>query len=205
MKDKKAKNLEQKKLKKDDAAKQQNERKKSEAKAYNNPLIIAANIVQQMHKSSEIDFSGLYDDMYHQVEKLENGDSFRMEAMLLTQAHALQAIFIKASSNLASAQYLNGLRIWGTLAMKAQNQCRQTLATLADIRNPKPSATFIKQQNNALNQQVNNAETKTLENFEKPTNELLSEVNHEALDGRGTFAASSANKALEAVGAVNRG
>lgn len=41
-------------------------------------------------------------------------------------------------------------------ALKAQNQCRQTLAALAEIKNPRRT-TLIGQQNNATNQQVNNA------------------------------------------------
>ncbi|MGH8646968.1 MAG: hypothetical protein ACREX4_21935 [Gammaproteobacteria bacterium] len=60
------------------------------------------------------------------------------------------------------------------LALKAQNQCRQTLAALAEIKNPRRT-TFIGQQNNATNQQVNNVggPSETRKNPETRENELL--------------------------------
>jgi hypothetical protein len=64
---------------------------------------------------------------------------------LTAQAYALQAIFEKASLQIARSESLGALQGWAVLAMKAQGQCRQTLATIADIRNPKATA-FIKQQ-----------------------------------------------------------
>lgn len=45
-------------------------------------------------------------------------------------------------------------------ALKAQEQARRTLQTLAEIKNPKPSAVFIK---NAIAQQVNQLTVKTEE------------------------------------------
>lgn len=79
----------------------------------------------------------------------------RVEAMLLGQAHALQSMFAdlayraKHQTGLAAIQTIIGL------ALKAQSQCRATLQTLSDVKNPK-QATFIKQANIASQQQVNN-------------------------------------------------
>jgi hypothetical protein len=53
---------------------------------------------------------------------------------------------------MATAERLEQIQVYGHLALKAQNQCRATLATLADIKNPQAVA-FIK--NTATNQQVN--------------------------------------------------
>jgi hypothetical protein len=43
----------------------------------------------------------------------------------------------------------------GIIALKAQNKSRQTLVTLIEFKNP-TKTTFIRQQNNAISQQVNN-------------------------------------------------
>jgi hypothetical protein len=89
------------------------------------------------------------------------------------------------------------------LALKAQSQCRATLKCLADIKNPAPLA-FVKQANIAHNQQVNNAaEQSHPEKTENQQNELLTEKHGETLDTYGASAASGADPALQAVGAVN--
>lgn len=159
-----------------------------------------------MFSGNEVDFSDLYQDLKRQSEQLAKGDISQLETMLLNQAYALQALFLRASLKVANAEYLNNLQVWGTLALKAQNQCRQTLATLADMRNPKPKTTFIKQQNNAVNQQVNNGlceNSKIIE--ESGQNELLSGATYEALDNRRTQAASAINPPLKALETINRG
>ena len=92
------------------------------------------------------------------------------------------------------------------LAFKAQNQCRATLETLAEIKNPKPTA-FIKQQNIGVNQQVNNdAAPLAHGKIKNQPNELLTEGLHHGttLDSGRAGAAIGANQELEAVGAVNR-
>ncbi|MGH8608246.1 MAG: hypothetical protein ACREX9_12750 [Gammaproteobacteria bacterium] len=47
------------------------------------------------------------------------------------------------------AQYLNQHQTYMLLALKAQNQCRQTLAALAEIKNPRRT-TFVGQQNTEI-------------------------------------------------------
>lgn len=180
-------------VKKSDAA----ERNKLIAQACNSPLISSSKIVYTMQGNAEIKVIDVASDMGEQVGFL-NGDSIKpIEKMLMTQAYALQAIFEKASLQIARSDTVGALQAWGVLAMKAQGQCRQTLATIADIRNPKPTA-FIKQQNNAITQQVNNAGEPQKE-FEISANELLSEVKYEALDIRRTCAPVPVNTTMEAV------
>ena len=115
----------------------------------------------------------------------------------MTQAHTLDCLFHKMTSKAARADYIPNIQIYFEIAMKAQKQCRQTLSALVDIKHPR-RATFVKQQNNAINQQINN--DSDFENFqEKPANELLTEVKHETVDTRGTLKASRADKELAAV------
>ena len=85
----------------------------------------------------------------------------RAEAMLYGQAHALQAIFMNLSRRAASQEYLKQWEAYLRMAMKAQNQCRMILETLATIKNP--PVVFARQANinNGGQQQVNNTSTPT--------------------------------------------
>jgi hypothetical protein len=90
------------------------------------------------------------------AEKLQGGDLSRCEAMLFGQAHALQSIFMNLARRATSQEYLKQWEAYLRMAMKAQNQCRMTLETLATIKNP--PVVYAKQANinNGGQQQVNN-------------------------------------------------
>ena len=96
-----------------------------------------------------------------QEKLLEVGDVTSLENMLLSQTHVLNAVFSNMVSHLSSADTLKKLDTYGRLALKAQNQTRQTISTLAEIKGIKKT-TFIHQLNNAQNQQVNNGAEKKL-------------------------------------------
>jgi len=103
----------------------------------------------------EIDLWALASELNNQTKVLTDGDLLCAEAMLIEQASSLNAMFNTLARKCAKSDYLDQMEVSGRLALKAQNQCRATLATLAEIKNPK-RATFIKQQNHAVNQQINN-------------------------------------------------
>jgi hypothetical protein len=96
-----------------------------------------------------------------------------------------------------NAEYLSGLQVNSKIALKAQNQCRQTLAALAEIKNPKRT-TFIK--NAAQNQQINYNQNSEKNNQNK-SNELLTCNNYAPMDITGTATASTVNQEMETVGA----
>ena len=58
-----------------------------------------------------------------------------------------------------NCEFLNGTEIYSNMAFNAQKQCRQTLLALHEVQHPRRT-TFVNQQNNAINQQVNNNSTK---------------------------------------------
>jgi hypothetical protein len=96
------------------------------------------------------------------------------------------------------------------MALKAQNQCRMTLETLAAIKNP--PMVFAKQANinqGNGNQQVNNgmpAPASRTEKIINQQNELLEEQHGgETLDTRTTGATIHENPAMAAVETVHRG
>ena len=86
------------------------------------------------------------------------------------------------------------------VALKAQNQCRMTLETLAALKNPAP--TVIAKQANITTgpQQVNNA-LSALEKQLMP-NELLEAQNGQRMDPRAPSKAGSTHPVVEAVGTL---
>ncbi|MBM7062829.1 hypothetical protein JQX08_19110 [Pseudomonas sp. UL073] len=88
------------------------------------------------------------------------------------------------------------------LALKAQNQSRATLQTLADLKTPKQIA-FVKQANVGNQIQVNNGTQKQpacARKTKRAQNELL-EVGHEQrLDTRAKGATGSVDSEMETVG-----
>ena len=144
-----------------------------------------------------------------QIKLSNQGDLSRSEALLTVQAHTLDAIFHKiARVAAANLEYVDHFETLLRLALKAQSQCRSTIETLAEIKNPSHVA-FVKQANIANGpQQVNN------DRFESCTrapareinsrqNKLLEQTNGERLDFRAEGEAGETHTSLETVGAVN--
>jgi hypothetical protein len=111
-----------------------------------------------------------------QIKEIGTGNLQAAEASLLAQANTLDLIFNGLVRKAAQSDTLVKYEMFMRLALKAQSQCRASLATLAEIKHPRTTA-FIRQQNVGLNQQVNNGVvTSTPEKIVNPTNELLMEV-----------------------------
>lgn len=108
----------------------------------------------------ETNLTESYAALERQITSIKSGDLSEVERKLIAQADTLDAIFYdmarRAASN--SGQYLEPMEIYMRLALKAQSQCRATLETLANIKNP--PIVFAKQANIAAGpQQVNNGAT----------------------------------------------
>ncbi len=122
----------------------------------------------------EIDLGTLTYCLEKQNEKLVNGNLERIEQMLLSQAHTLDAIANNLFRRAKVQDYMSNLESFLRLGLRAQNQCRSTLEALIRAMNPQ---THLSQTNIAHNQQVNNA----LGN-QNPPNELMEKTNGEWLD-----------------------
>lgn len=134
----------------------------------------------------KIDCLALDKKFKEHTEAIQSGDLKQIEAALYSHAIILQDYFSRTLKIASVATQFNHIKLLGELALKAQNQCRVTLATLADIKHPKRT-TFIKQQNNAINQQVNNSQQlENSQNFSSVKNELLKEQHYETLDSKRT-------------------
>ncbi|MDD2722351.1 MAG: hypothetical protein PHH47_13695 [Gallionella sp.] len=178
------------------------------AKVVMMPEASAAAVIQPFAKGSfgDANIPLLLDELRDRTGKLHAGDLKHCETMLLGQAEALQAIFVSLARRASNQQYLKQYETYLRLALKAQNQSRMTLETLATMKNP---PVVIARQANIANgpQQVNNgvpiapAHTQETQNEQ---NELLEANYGKRLDTRAPETASGANQALEAVGTLHR-
>ena len=114
-----------------------------------------------------------------QAEAIRGGDLTQIESMLFNQAVALQSMFADLASSAAKEKTLTGIQILTQLALRAQSGSRATLQTLAEVKNPRQVA-FVKQMNQAQNQQVNNGVPIAShgKKSDRAPNELLVEESH---------------------------
>jgi len=176
------------------------------AQTYLRPTVQAASTVRAFNKakdSSGPDLMALIDELGRQVQAANDGDLRRAEAMLIAQAHALDAIFGTLARRAAAQDYLPQFQAFLQLALKAQAQSRATLQTLVEVKYPRQTQ-FVRQQNVAVNQQVNNGNDSRARAIESEQSKLLEAKDGERLDTAATSAASSADPHLATVGQVNR-
>ncbi len=169
-------------------------------------------------KLPEVETEAFIDELAAQGKAVVAGDLGRGEAMLCAQAHTLDAIFNamaeRARRNMG--EHMPAADAYMRLALRAQNQCRATWETLAEIKNPRAVA-FVRQANISNGpQQVNNgaapdtghnasARPHTRPQETGNTQSKLLEAAHgERMDTRATRKAGGANPQLETVGAINR-
>ena len=167
------------------------------AKKLTRPEVQASLTIQKLHPINDV--NALTKILSQQTADVIGGNMTRAEAMLLSQAHTLDALFnslvVKGLDQTHMPQYESFLR----LAYKAQSQCRSTLQTLSDIKNP--SVVYARQSNITNgNQQINNGvPAPRMQENKNYSNELLTELPNEVLDNRRTVEAITVNSELAAV------
>ncbi|MCA3269987.1 MAG: hypothetical protein INF44_06540 [Thalassospira sp.] len=151
---------------------------------------------------SELGLTEAIKNVNEQTDKVRSGDLSAAETMLFAQAMALDAMYSELARRacLHMGEHLPFMEAYLRLAFKAQSQCRTTLEALAEIKNPRQPATFVKQQNLAHNQQVNNTIHAGAGNLEKTTNELLEASLDTRMDSGTQSQTSGSNPTLETVG-----
>lgn len=178
------------------------------ARVMSQPEVRAASVLQLLEGNS-LDLDALVVEMQNQVTKVHSGSMERGEAMLIAQAHTLDALFSNlARRSVANMHAGNGEAAdrYMRFALKAQSQCRTTVETLAEIKNPRPVA-FVKQANISNGpQQVNNGIPAPAHAGEiiNQSNELSGEPHELLPDTRASQAESRINQEVEAVGEIHR-
>ena len=161
------------------------------------------------------DLMTLVDGLNDTFKEVRAGDMQTMEAMLISQATALQTIFTSLARKAQSQEYMKHYESFLGLALKAQAQSRATISALVDLKHPR-QAMFVKQANIANGaQQVNNGTAQQgqgehhahAKENQTPQNKLL-EVEHGQqgirMDARTAKKAKRGHQAVEAVETVHR-
>ena len=175
------------------------------AQMLTSPEVAACRIqraMQPKNLADEIDVPGLLATLRGHGTAVNAGDLSRAEAMLMNQADALQAIFVNLTERGLRREYLVHMEAFMRLALKAQSQCRATLQTLAEVKNP--PVVYARQANVTTGpQQINNGvdPTRARENRNTP-NQLLGAKNELRQDTRASGSAVKDGPPLEAVGAI---
>jgi hypothetical protein len=174
------------------------------------PSIQATSTIKRWsHVVGDLDVNCLIAELRQQAETASNGNLKRQEATLAIQVHTLDTIFnelARRSWANVDGGYVEAGERYMRLALKAQSQCRTTIETLYEMKNPKPVA-FVQQANIATGpQQVNNAPNGVparAEKVENLQNKLLEQSNGNQLDGITQSGTIGSDPAMATVGAVN--
>lgn len=154
----------------------------------------------------EIDLEELTHCMLEQAQAINNGDMAQVEVMLMSQATSLQTLYARLIEKGMTQEFLPQFEAHMKLALRAQNQCRTTLQTLADIKNP--PVLYAKQANIANGpQQVNNGNAVPSRGREIPNvkTQLLSEDQYgKGMDSGATCTSGRTHQAVAPLGTIDR-
>ncbi len=172
--------------------------------------VVVGEFTNRRGAKPDIDVVEVTGSLIESARTARDGDLSTLEAMLVSQATALQSIFSNYACR-AQAQTQHRFREgFMTMALKAQAQSRATILAVIDLKFPR-QATFVKQANIAAGpQQVNNGIAPSSLAHEKanpnPQNKLIEDSRNGStyLDPRATTATAGGNPTMATVGKVNR-
>lgn len=159
----------------------------------------------------ELDVTECVASLRECAERVNSGDLEYLESTLTAQAVSLDAIFngLAKRAALNMGEHLDATERYMRLALRAQNQCRATLETLATIKNP--PVVFARQANITSGpQQINNGVSHATDPraragvTETLKNELLEGQHHGGVDNGATLSTISPDSHMATVGALNR-
>jgi len=157
--------------------------------------------------STQIEFEYAKEVIENGLKEIKKGDLSKLEEMLYSQAVALNMMFTSLSRRAVIQSNVDIKALLTNLCFKAQNQSRNTIQTLINLKQPNQTA-FIKQQTNVAHghQQVNNGMNQSSpEDFSKQPNELLESQDGKWLDRGKKTKAKGTNPKLETMAEVHRG
>jgi hypothetical protein len=155
----------------------------------------------------QLDLTALVEELADQSVTVRNGNLARAEAMLVAQAHTLDALFHRLARQAIPniGHYPDTVAVYMKLALKAQAQARATVETLNEMKHPRPVA-FVAQANVGQNVQVNNGTGATVARGETENEQtgLLGASDGERMDAGTAGAAGRGDQALATVDPINR-
>ena len=172
------------------------------------PELAALRVVRAVEAKTEFnelaDMPGMLAALRIQSEQVNDGSLKRAEAMLISQATALQSLFARLAAQGMGHDSIPGFEANMRVALRAQSQCRATLETLAAIKNP--PVVYAKQANIANGpQQVNNGtQTPRTREIESEQIKLSGGTHGLHANAGASTPEGAANSPLEAVGEIDR-
>jgi hypothetical protein len=161
----------------------------------------------------DLDLTACLTVMREKTCRAQAGELAEAEGMLMAQAVTLNVIFNELARRGAvnMGQYLGATDTYLRLAFRAQAQCRATLETLVEVKNPSSTA-FVRQANVAIGgpQQVNNGIPPALGaglaragEPDNNTNRLLGAVDGARLDAATPGTPGTIDSSMETVGVLD--
>jgi HD superfamily phosphohydrolase len=177
------------------------------SRKYTNCLATAAMAINKLHNHGRLlDQQTIIAELTKSSNRVKDGNITEIEQILMTQAKMLDYIFYDSLNHLADLDMVNQVEAISNIAFRAQSQCRKTLSTLAELKHPR-RVMFVKQLNNAVNQQINNhgdPDCLEFKNSKKIANKVLKETNLEKMDAGRAPDTVTINQEAEAVATLNR-
>jgi len=152
-----------------------------------------------------LDIPALIELMREQATAVQGGSLAEAEAMLINQATALQALFVRLIERGVAQEGLSQYEAHMRLGLRAQNQCRATLETLAAIKNP--PIVYARQANVTTGpQQINNgaAVPAQAREIETEQTQLLRADHGQGMDTGAAGAAIGSDPTVAALGTFDR-
>lgn len=145
-------------------------------------------------------------EMKDQAHKVVQGDMTRVEVMLTSQMHTLDAMFNSLARRAMDTRAVDEVKMWLTASLKAQRQCVHAAEALATLKNP---TVFINRQQ--VNQatgpmQINNG-TPAPVPVKSDRDSELKGITHEHIERLDTGAPSATGRddpAMATVGTEHR-
>lgn len=162
-------------------------------------------MMQPKNLAEDIDTPTILELLRSQATTVKAGDLGQAEAMLINQASALQALFVRLCERSMQQEHLPNLEGLLRLALRAQSQCRATLEALAIIKSP--PTVYARQANVTTGpQQINNtlALHRGAQENRIEQNQLLEEQLEQRMDSGAEGAAGVGDSAMAALGKLNR-
>ena len=156
--------------------------------------------------STQVDMEYAREVIGQGIDEVKKGDLSKLEEMLYSQAVALNMMFSNLSRRASLQTNVDIKATLTNLCFKAQNQSRNTIQTLINLKQPSQTS-FIKQANIAHgHQQINNGVAQSSpENLSNQTNELLEVQDGKWLDRGKKAETEGVNSELETMGEIHGG
>ena len=127
-----------------------------------------------------VELGGILESLQQSSEQLQSDTPLHLtENILISQAQSLNVMFCDLAIKANNQKHIDNMDKFLKLALKAQSQCRATLETLANIKNP--PIVFAKHANIAHHQQINNQQvnhTAQSEQTSEPVQQVQTAIEH---------------------------